>query len=218
MARPEILIPGNCYFSVGYYDNDLVLPMIDTLVYVGEENDQSEGRLWLFKQPESPTTPDEKDAAPEPQTLIGFSDKQLPEILDFNGLMQKLSEVAADHPRKPIPLAGKESATPEDFESIPGEVVRFLNDQECVGLTMMVRFTDDGLSLGRREGEYDMSFFTHPRRDLDEETRITSAIAVGRACSSFRSRASSIRLPDFAGACFRRCTRCAAAMCSTITS
>ena len=31
MARPETLIPGNCYFSVHFYDNDLVLPMIDTL-------------------------------------------------------------------------------------------------------------------------------------------------------------------------------------------
>ena len=25
MARPETLIPGNCYFSVHFYDNDLVL-------------------------------------------------------------------------------------------------------------------------------------------------------------------------------------------------
>ena len=24
MARPETLIPGNCYFSVGFYDNDPV--------------------------------------------------------------------------------------------------------------------------------------------------------------------------------------------------
>lgn len=23
-ARPETLIPGNCYFSVGYYNNDLL--------------------------------------------------------------------------------------------------------------------------------------------------------------------------------------------------
>ncbi len=35
MARPETLIPGNCYFSVHFYDNDLLLPMIDTLIYVG---------------------------------------------------------------------------------------------------------------------------------------------------------------------------------------
>ena len=37
MAHPETLVPGNCYFSVCYYDKDLVLPMIDTLVNVGQE-------------------------------------------------------------------------------------------------------------------------------------------------------------------------------------
>ena len=38
MARPETLIPSNCYFSVQFYDNDLLLPIIDTLMYVGQEN------------------------------------------------------------------------------------------------------------------------------------------------------------------------------------
>jgi len=46
MARPETLVPGNCYFSVGFYDNDLVLPMIDTLVYVGQSDDDPDhGRM-----------------------------------------------------------------------------------------------------------------------------------------------------------------------------
>jgi len=71
MARPENLIPGNCYFSVHFYDNDLVLPMIDTLIYVGQEHDQDDGRLWLFKEPESPPGPDEQDAPPEPSELLG---------------------------------------------------------------------------------------------------------------------------------------------------
>ena len=31
MARPETLVAGNCYFLVGFYDPDLLLPMIDTL-------------------------------------------------------------------------------------------------------------------------------------------------------------------------------------------
>ena len=85
MARPETLIPGNCYFSVGFYDNDLVLPMIDTLVYVGQETDRDEGRLWLFKEPESPSSPEEQDPPSEPAAVIGFSDSQLHEIVDFNG-------------------------------------------------------------------------------------------------------------------------------------
>jgi hypothetical protein len=122
MARPETLIPGNCYFSVHFYDNDLLLPMIDTLVYVGEEIDQDEGRLWLFKEPESPPSPDEQDAVPEPPALIGFSDKQLHEIVDFDGLMQRLREIAADHPLKPISQRVAEPAGDEDFESVPGKL------------------------------------------------------------------------------------------------
>jgi len=174
MARPEALIPGNCYFSVHFYDNDLLLPMIDTLVYVGQEIDQDEGRLWLFKEPESPPSPDEQDAVPEPPALMGFSGKQLHEIVDFDGLMQRLLEIAADHPLKPISPPVAEPAGDEDFESVPGEVERFLNDPECVSLTMTIRFTDDGLSLGRREGGYEMGFFPHPRREPDKVAKLLS--------------------------------------------
>src|SRR5947207_3298719 len=141
MARPETLIPGNCYFSVGFYDNDLVLPMIDTLVYVGQEADQDEGRLWLFKEPESP---DEHDPSSEPPALIGFSDRQLHGIVDFDGLMQILREIAVDHPLKPVAQTAGEPATFEDFDTLSAEVAKFLNDTECASVTMTIRFTDDG--------------------------------------------------------------------------
>jgi len=39
--------------------------------------------------------PDEDDAPSEPSALIGFSDKQPHDIVDFSGLMQRLREVAA---------------------------------------------------------------------------------------------------------------------------
>jgi len=147
--------------------------MIDTLVYVGLENDENEGRLWLFKEPETPPSPDE-GAAPEPPALIGFSDAELHEIVDFSGLMQKLREIAADHPLKPVTRPAAEPATAEDFESVPRRVTEFLSDPDYVRLTMTIRFTDDGLSLGRRDDGYDMHLFTHPRRDPDEDSRILS--------------------------------------------
>jgi hypothetical protein len=159
MARPETLIPGNCYFSVGFYDNDLVLPMIDTLVYVGQEADQDEGRLWLFKEPESPPSPDEHDPSSEPAALIGFSDRQLHGIVDFDGLMQILS----------------------------AEVAKFLNDAECASVTMTIRFTDDGLSLGRREGGYEMVFFAHPRHDPHEAFKSLTLQTVRRCAAGASS-------------------------------
>jgi hypothetical protein len=177
MARPETLIPGNCYFSVHFYDNDLLLPMIDTLVYVGQESDQDEGRLWLFREPESPPSPEEQEVDPEAPALIGFSDKQLHEIVDFDGLIQRLREIAADDPLKPVSPPVAQPATDEDFQSLAEEVERFLNDPECVSLTMTIRFTNDGLSLGRRESGYEMGFFLHPRRDPDGAGKLRSLFA-----------------------------------------
>lgn len=133
--------------------------------------------MWLFKEPESPPGPDEHDAPPEPSTLIGFSDKELHGIVDFDGLVQRLREVAVDHPLSPIASTTAESASIEDFGSVSGEVERFLNEPEIVSLTMTIRFTDDALSLGREENGYGMTFYTHPRRDPEEDRRILSLFA-----------------------------------------
>lgn len=77
MARPESFVVGNCYFSVAFYDQDLLLPMIDTLVYVGQEDDPEEGRMWLFKQPESESVSDDVAASSEPPTMVAFTDGRL---------------------------------------------------------------------------------------------------------------------------------------------
>ena len=177
MARPETLIPGNCYFSVHFYDNDLMVPMIDTLTYVGQEHDEEHQRLWLFKEPESPPPGDEGDVSPEPSDFIAFSDKQLHGIVDIDGLIQRLREVAADHPLKQVGQHIPEPASVEDFASISSEVEKFLTDSDILSLTMTIRFTDDGLSLGREESGYRMGFYTHPRRDPDEASRILSLFA-----------------------------------------
>ena len=55
-----MLIPGNYYFYVNFYDNELTLPNIGTLVDFGREDTTDHGRLWLFKEPESPPSPDEE--------------------------------------------------------------------------------------------------------------------------------------------------------------
>src|SRR3954468_18034876 len=89
LAQPQTLIPGNCYFSVGSYDNDLVMPMIDTLVYVGQNDDPDHGRMWLFKEPDPPHSSEQDGASDDGPPLIAFSDKQLHEIVDFSGLIQR---------------------------------------------------------------------------------------------------------------------------------
>ena len=148
--------------------------MIHTLVYVGQETYPDEGRMWLFKEPESEPHPDEEGGPSEPPTLVAFSDEQLPEILDFDGLMQRLREVAVEHPLKPVPTASAEPASARDFDSVAAEVAKFIEDREYVGLTMTIRFTGRGLSLGRREGGYGIELFARPRLDPNEDSRILS--------------------------------------------
>jgi len=70
---------------VGFYDNDLVLTMIDTLVDVGQSNDDPDhGRMWLFTQPDASPNSEQDGTADDAPALIAFSDKQLHAIVDFS--------------------------------------------------------------------------------------------------------------------------------------
>ena len=55
MARPRELVPGNCYFSLKYFDSELVIPSVQTLIFVGTESDENGDTMWLFREPASPT-------------------------------------------------------------------------------------------------------------------------------------------------------------------
>jgi len=174
MARPDILVAGNCYFSVGFYDRDLLLPRIDTLLYVGQEDYPEHGRMWLFKEPDAPTQADEPGPPQEPEPLIAFSDQQLFEILDFPGLIRWIQAAAVDHPLKSPLQADAVPPTDAEFGSLSAEIAEFLTDPEYLSLTITLRFTDDGLSLGRTDNGYQMHFFTQPRLDPDEDSKILS--------------------------------------------
>jgi len=140
------------------------MPMIDTLVYVGQNDDPDHGRMWLFKEPDPPHSSEQDGASDDGRPLIPFSDKQLHEIVDFSGLIQRIREIAVDHPLQPIPDLAAERATADDFDTLEPEIAQFLNSPKYVSLTITIRFTDDGLSLGRRDEGYDIHFFAHPRR------------------------------------------------------
>ena len=113
-----------------------------------------------------------------------------------------------------MPHTAIEPAIHEDFESIPGQVAEFLTDPECVGLTMTIRFTDDGLSLSRRDKGCAMDFFAHPRRDPDEDSRILSLFAgigvqpaVDYLCDRGRTRVLQFPIPGDRDAIVGLCRR-----------
>ena len=170
MARPDELIVGNCYFMVGFHDQDLLFPYVTTLKFLRCDRDEDGKRLWLFENPsDMPETDQAGSQAAE--EVVGFDDEQLYQILDFPGLEQELSAIAVDHPLSPVPPKREDHATELPAE-LNDSVHRFLSEPQFASVTITILFTDDGLSIGRRKDGIELSFFTHPRHAPQEEHRI----------------------------------------------
>lgn len=170
MARPETLVPGNCYFHVACYDKELLLPIIETFVYVREVAHPDTGdRAWLFKEPDG-DVPEGADPQPGEYQLVDHA--QLGSMLDFDGLARQLREIASRHPIHPLPIVAVEPPTDAEFAPIRGAVDRALDDPECLSVTLTIRFDGGGLSVGREADGFRMSFFTQTRRDPSVETRV----------------------------------------------
>src|SRR5690349_8585520 len=115
MARPDELVPGNCYFHVNYFDDKLLFPSVDTLTFVRADEYESGERVWIFQSPSEPEESGGTDSSANGErTPVGFTDEQLYQILDFPGLVSVLNEVAVDHPLK------KSSRSANDQQSTTG--------------------------------------------------------------------------------------------------
>lgn len=172
MAKPETLVPGNCYFLVRFYDKETLFPYVQTLRYVGYEDEES-GRLWLFEEP------NDESAETSERTLIAIEDDHLHDVLDFQGAIDALAEVAADHPLNKGSPSARSSAPPgATIDDLPSHISRFLANPDHVALTITIRYTDDGCSIGRRnDGTFEMSFYPKPRRQPGEEEKIRQLFA-----------------------------------------
>jgi len=178
MAYPHSLVPGNCYFHVVFYDNNLLFPDISTLEYVGEDVGEAGARLWMFREPPSADHHSDPSVSPDGGSLVGFSAEQLYQILDFAGLSAAIGEVAVDHPLNVPRTVAVSRAGWADFGDLSKRVATFLDSLNCHSVTMTIQYTDDGLSLGRRrDGGFEMGFFPRPRREPLEESRIRGLFA-----------------------------------------
>src|SRR5690242_20557764 len=98
MARPDELIAGNCYFTVGFHDKNLLFPYVSTLKFLRCDIGENGQRLWLFDDPG--LLDGDSDGHEE---VLGMNDDQLYQVLDFPGLLRELNAIAIDHPLSPVP-------------------------------------------------------------------------------------------------------------------
>ena len=172
MAKPDTLVHGNCYFLVNFYDKEMLFPHVQTLRYVGYEDEESR-RLWLFEEPS------DESAEPGKRTLLAIGDDQLYEVLDFPGAIDALAEIAAEHPLNQGSPSARPSAPPEStIDDLPEHLSRFEADPDCIALAVTIRYTDSGCAIGRRDdGTFEINFYPKPRRESGEEEKIRQLFA-----------------------------------------
>lgn len=88
MARPSELVIGYCYFMLGYFDSELLVPGVTTLRYLGVDATGPE-RLWRFQS----------WGADDGSELV-LTDEQLSQVSDLGGLMGELQALSLLHPRE----------------------------------------------------------------------------------------------------------------------
>ena len=207
MARPTELFPGDCYFMVGYHDRDLLIPSITTLVFLREDL-KDERRNWLF---EFFDANEEDDVG---GSELALTDDQLWQVLDLPGLQHKLGAMANFHRSKQAPRTVPSAAlNSPDLSGLHEEVHKLLSDPECSSVTITIKYTDDGFSVGRRQGGgVQASFFPHPWLDPTEEAKLLSFFErkgvrphVDYLADKGRTRVLDFALPDSGDAIVRIC-------------
>jgi hypothetical protein len=87
---------GKCYFFLSYFDHDLRVPDIKTLIFIGPDesksvNDEEEKTLWVFQDPTITYGPDRSGRNMDSDAAFHrFDEDSLFSIYDWEGLIQEL--------------------------------------------------------------------------------------------------------------------------------
>jgi len=183
MAKPHELVPGNCYFLMNFYDDDLKVPDVSTLIYEQEAEAEEDGeKLWLFREPPSYSPGDDSDVVEGEQADVpirtGIRVEQLHQILDLNGLIAHLGELIDLHPLLPLPPVAPGSLQPrKEIPELASLVAKVLGFDGRHSVTMTIRYTDNGFSIGRHEDGLHASFFPNVHREAGVERAIRAVFA-----------------------------------------
>lgn len=197
MANPRTLIPGSTFFRVVYFDDDLLLPVVQTLIFDSKHTDDSGEDLWVFREP------GKTEAAGQGEVVrLGFGERDLHQILDHAGLMTVIGELqrvmAAAAPKRLEPP----SVFAPDLASIERNI-REWDKKQKRSLHIAARYTDDGVFVQMKNGRRRLLVFTHPLRKAEEDLRMSALLSKWKLSADEdyladkgRTRVLSASLPD----------------------
>lgn len=96
--KSDQLVVGQCYFLLGYYDEDLRFPSISSYVFVGKnifpDDKSGQGDRWYFQEPTSYLTHGAfRPQGPAPaDDILAVDYDALDGIRDWAGLIDELAK------------------------------------------------------------------------------------------------------------------------------
>ena len=166
MAHPDTLIPGNCYFNIGYADQNLFIPLINTYIYIEKKQDEN-GDYWLFQDAHSYFWKDDVESK-----YLSVQEDMLSRIVELTELLNNLKELEDLHPivkdernitANPIEL------TASNIDQLRDQVQMMLENDEYRSLTTTIKYRDDGFSISKNKDTLKFNFFInwikHPERE-----------------------------------------------------
>jgi hypothetical protein len=159
---------------LNYYDDDLKVPFISTYLYEKEAEGDSDEKLWLFREP---ITEEEQQQSDAP-VITAIGEEQLYQVLDLNGLIKSLGELVHLHPLRPLPKLAPRSLEPRaEIPELDGVAEKVLASEGRYSVTLTIRHTDNGFSIGRNEAGVYAGFFLKAYLDAQLESEIRASFA-----------------------------------------
>lgn len=207
MANPRTLIPGTTFFRVNYFDDDLLIPAVQTLIFDSKYSDDSGDDLWVFREP------GQDDEGEQGEVIrVGFGESDLYQLLNYaelTGVIGELQQVIdASAPQGGI---SPQATFAPDLVSIE-QNIRDWGKQQKRSLHISARYTDDGLFVQMKDGQPRLVLFSHPLRKQEENLRLNALLSKWSLspeedylADKGRTRVLSARLPSDVGVIAKIC-------------
>jgi hypothetical protein len=200
MANPKTLIPGSTFFRVNYFDDDLLIPDVQTLIFDSKHNDNSGADLWVFREPGQDESAEQNEVI-----RVGFGESDLYQLLNYAELTRVIGELQqVVEASTPQGLTTQSTFAP-DLASIERNI-REWEKQQKRSLQIAARYTDDALFIQMKDGRRRLLLFTHPLRKQQEDLRLNALLSKWNLspdedylADMGRTRVLSAILPDDVG-------------------
>ncbi|AJQ93369.1 hypothetical Protein YC6258_01321 [Gynuella sunshinyii YC6258] len=150
---------------VGYVDTDLLIPTIDTIIFI--DFVEGDREYWLFQDADAFAGGDANS------DLYAIYENQLYSILDIEDLRIKLKGLAHLHPIKGNSTNREIKLTDKNRKIISAQIKRLYKERNPDdSITVTTNYRDKGVSINYEDGSVVIAMFVSCKEEPEEEHEI----------------------------------------------